>query len=65
MLSTILNRDNYWIVDEDGENINIVNNKDANGTSYLLIDDDLVYRIDSDEFVEGEFTAHKEPFILC
>lgn len=63
----------YFIVDENGKNVKIVDDKDENGISYIVKHvtfkeyrkigkSKQVQRIDSEGMVTGEFDYHDKPF---
>ncbi len=61
-------RTEYWIVNEDGQNIRITDGVGEDGCSYRREGDDTVIRLrhtETDETeITGEFQYHAKPFSL-
>ncbi|RWR30519.1 hypothetical protein D2T29_12675 [Sinirhodobacter populi] len=56
----------FWIVNEDGLNIEINNGVSTDGCTYEIINSTTVYRVNADPngevCVTGEFDLHLKPF---
>ncbi|AQT06231.1 hypothetical protein [Acetobacter persici] len=56
----------YWIVNEDGQNVRIAAGRGSDGCHYRRDGENTVFRLvrhDGETFVDGEFSYHAQPFI--
>lgn len=51
----------YWIVDEEGIDVEIRNSIGTDNRKYVLdIENETAYRVDDELLVDGEFQLHQE-----